>query len=175
MILDFNFKQAMRLSTIKRWGIVEMSRSQSVAEHSYNVAIITNALCDLIPGIYLEASLYWALCHDLTEVVTGDIPTPLKDANKVSFEAMESVMFPEFSELKGKMRADHPLEADIVKLADYIDAIQFAQKFCVDSRSRAIIAEMTSRMYSIVDKYLECDWFDDVIGNVESWLDLKTD
>jgi 5'-deoxynucleotidase YfbR-like HD superfamily hydrolase len=35
-----NIHQKLRLYTINRWGMVEVSRHQSVAEHSYNVALI---------------------------------------------------------------------------------------------------------------------------------------
>lgn len=70
-----------RLSYVTRWGIVPRLRPQSVAEHSYFVAMYTDALCvalDLDPASRGEA-LRYALQHDVDEGFTGDLPSPMKE------------------------------------------------------------------------------------------------
>jgi 5'-deoxynucleotidase YfbR-like HD superfamily hydrolase len=152
MILDFSVREIMRLSNIKRWGIVEMARSQSVAEHSYNVAMISLAIASEIEVPWAEVSrseiLYWALLHDVPEVVTGDIPTSLK--GYLDVESMERELCPKYKSFEDSIKGT--LAKTVVKAADYIEALQFAEKFCVDSRKNEIIYDIQSNMVSFLDK-----------------------
>lgn len=154
-MMDFNFSQVMRLSNIKRWGIIEMSRDQSVAEHSYNVSMICHMIMHTMNDdrIKPDVVINWALFHDLPEVVTGDIPTPLKAIGPQIFRQMEEKLFPEYSRIRATMAKDHSMEMAIVKVADYIDAIQFAKKFCIDSRKDAVISEMVCKMDELISRH----------------------
>lgn len=152
MILDFSFKQVMKLSSIKRWQIIEMSKEQSVAEHSYNVTMISIALIngmDLRNPSYIEKTsirqevIGWGLCHDLTELFTGDIPSPIKSRLKCPIDNLEANLFPMWSRENGNLTH---LARGIIKIADYMDAIQFAEKFCIDDDREAIIDEMRAKM-----------------------------
>jgi len=72
-----------RLRWIKRWGLKRNAHEENVMEHSWEVAVIAHTLA-LIKNHYFDgqvdanaiatASLY----HDITEVITGDLPTPIK-------------------------------------------------------------------------------------------------
>lgn len=176
MILDFDFQQIMRLSSIKRWGIVEMSRSQSVAEHSYNVAMISMSIAEKLKKsnvkVDSEFVVTWALIHDLPEVTTGDIPTTLKAVDKFVFDRLEDELFPYFSAVK--ISEENKLEKTIIKIADYIDAIQFAQKFCIDSRKEGIIFEMIQKMDDVIFKndMLLSEKLNKAVDR--SWLNLRT-
>ncbi len=68
---------------ISRWGLMRNSVSENIQEHSHMVAVIAHALgvirrevfgrpCD--PGLLAAAALY----HDAPEILTGDLPTPVK-------------------------------------------------------------------------------------------------
>jgi 5'-deoxynucleotidase YfbR-like HD superfamily hydrolase len=152
VIFDFSFQEVMRLSSIKRWGIIEMSRQQSVAEHSFNVAVISHYLITEIQDVAISYAMHsqimlLALTHDLTELVTGDLPTPMKQFVGKAIDEMEQSYFPKLIDFKGQTST---LIQRIVKIADTIDAIQFAKKFCVDSRREAIIGEMVTRLEGII-------------------------
>lgn len=74
------FERELRdLSFVKRWQILRSNRSQSVAEHSYYVAVYADQI-----ATYFKwqgdrtALLRYALWHDAAEVATGDIPGPVK-------------------------------------------------------------------------------------------------
>ena len=69
-------QKAMHLSYVPRWGIVAMDRDQSVAEHSYRVAMIALRL-----GSETDRAIDLAevLAHDLEESHTGDTPYTEKD------------------------------------------------------------------------------------------------
>jgi 5'-deoxynucleotidase len=72
-----------RLRWIKRWGLKRNAHDENVMEHSWEVSVIAHALA-LIKNRYFEGNLdanaiaTAALYHDITEVITGDLPTPIK-------------------------------------------------------------------------------------------------
>lgn len=78
-------KLARRLSDIKRLHMHQLRKPQSVAEHSYNLAMflhkaasVLNASNSPAARVDLTYLLERALFHDLPEAVTGDIPWPTK-------------------------------------------------------------------------------------------------
>ena len=72
-----------RLRWIKRWGLKRNAHEENVMEHSWEVAVIAHTLA-LIKNCYFAGDLdanaiaTAALYHDVTEVITGDLPTPIK-------------------------------------------------------------------------------------------------
>lgn len=77
------FAYLYRLRFIRRWSLMRNTEPENVAEHSFNVALITHALCTIARSLFgkevdTNRAVTLALFHDVTEVVTGDIPTPVK-------------------------------------------------------------------------------------------------
>ncbi len=78
------YKQACKLSNIKRFAALKLDREYSGADHSYRVAMMGMLIVDEYNAknpnkkISCEEVLRKALIHDLEESVTGDIPTPVK-------------------------------------------------------------------------------------------------
>ncbi|MDO9141240.1 MAG: 5'-deoxynucleotidase [Methylobacter sp.] len=72
-----------RLRWIKRWGLKRNAHDENVMEHSWEVAVIAHTLA-LVKNRYYggqvdaNAIATAALYHDITEVITGDLPTPIK-------------------------------------------------------------------------------------------------
>ncbi|HIF55292.1 MAG: 5'-deoxynucleotidase [Methylococcales bacterium] len=72
-----------RLRWIKRWGLKRNAYEENVMEHSWEVSVIAHTLA-LIKNRYFDGQLdanaiaTAALYHDVTEVITGDLPTPIK-------------------------------------------------------------------------------------------------
>lgn len=131
--INLNMRDVYRASDVKRWGIVKTLRAQSVAEHSYQVAMIARRLC-LGYGLDSDqtARVVWAaLVHDLSEVLTGDVPTPTKRLfigkrldqfeQRIQFcgEPTCTILNTGQGEAQGV-----PIER-IVKMADVIEAIAF--------------------------------------------------
>lgn len=72
-----------RMKYIERWGLMRNTRPENLSEHSLETAFIAHALAvigrrrlgrDLDPG---RAALL-AMYHDAPEIITGDLPTPVK-------------------------------------------------------------------------------------------------
>lgn len=77
------FAYLNRLRLIKRWGLMRNVQEENVMEHSWQVATIAHALAviaqdrfeeDISPEKVATTALY----HDCSEIITGDMPTPIK-------------------------------------------------------------------------------------------------
>ncbi len=85
-----------RLRWIKRWGLKRNAHEENVMEHSWEVAVIAHTLA-LIKNRYFDGDLdanaiaTAALYHDITEVITGDLPTPIKYHSPAIFEAYKQI------------------------------------------------------------------------------------
>lgn len=91
------FALISRMRYIARWGLMRNSLPENVQEHSHMVAVISHCLAvigrdvygkDCSPELCAAAALY----HDASEILTGDLPTPIKyhdDAIKNSYKEIE--------------------------------------------------------------------------------------
>lgn len=76
-----------RMKWINRWGLMKNTYTENLQEHSHQVAIISHALC-VISNEYFgtdfnpERAMVLAEFHDISEIITGDMPTPIKYANE---------------------------------------------------------------------------------------------
>ena len=76
-----------RMKYIKRWQLMRSVREENVMEHSQCVAIIAHALASIHNEVFggkadvLKTVLY-AIYHETSEVLTGDLPTPIKYYNR---------------------------------------------------------------------------------------------
>ena len=85
--MKFDFYAYMdRMKYIKRWQLMRCSQEENIMEHSYNVALYAHALAIIKNekfGGSVDASkaVLYALYHESSEVMTGDLPTPIKYYN----------------------------------------------------------------------------------------------
>jgi 5'-deoxynucleotidase len=86
------FAHLARLKLIQRWPLMFNVRSENVQEHSLQVAMVAHGLAVIAKrqfGIDVDAykAATLAIFHDASEVLTGDLPTPVKYFNKdIEFE-----------------------------------------------------------------------------------------
>lgn len=72
-------------------------RDENILEHTGQVALFTHALCEIENTVFggnvnVERAVLYALYHESSEVITGDLPTPVKYSNgaiESSFHALE--------------------------------------------------------------------------------------
>lgn len=80
------FAMMSRIKYINRWGLMNNTRNETLSEHSLEVAIIAHALGvinnkRLGGNISAERLAVLAIFHDASEIITGDLPTPVKYNN----------------------------------------------------------------------------------------------
>ena len=76
-----------RMKYIKRWQLMRSQREENIMEHSQGVAIIAHALAVIRNKLYggsvnIEKTVLYAMYHETSEVITGDLPTPVKYYNR---------------------------------------------------------------------------------------------
>ncbi len=77
------FAMLSRMKYINRWGLMRNTINENIAEHSLDTAIIAHGLA-VISNTYFnghvdaERVAVLAVFHDTTEIITGDLPTPIK-------------------------------------------------------------------------------------------------
>ena len=75
-----------RMKFIKRWQLMRSTRDENIMEHSQSVAMLTHGLCCIENavfggGVNAEKAVLFAVYHEASEVMTGDLPTPIKYFN----------------------------------------------------------------------------------------------
>ena len=129
-----------RMRYITRWGLMRNTFSENIQEHSHQVAVLAHALA-LIRREVLhldspdpEACAVAALYHDASEILTGDMPTPIKYYNpdiKAAYKQVERIagnrlltMLPEAlrDAYAGYVLEEDEQIAQVVKAADKLSA-----------------------------------------------------
>ncbi len=129
-----------RMKFIKRWQLMRSTREENIMEHSQSVAMLTHALCCIEKAVFggdvdAEKAVLYAMYHEASEVMTGDLPTPIKYFNNAihgEYEKLEDRAVEKLSqtlpeELKGELlpylKADKSdKEYKFMKAADKLSA-----------------------------------------------------
>lgn len=86
-----------RMRYITRWGLMRNTFSENIQEHSHQVAVLAHALALIrrdvlhLPAPDPDRCAVAALYHDASEILTGDLPTPIKYYNPEIKDAYKQV------------------------------------------------------------------------------------
>ena len=86
-----------RMRYITRWGLMRNTFSENISEHSHQVAVLAHALALIrrdilkLPTPDPDRCAVAALYHDASEILTGDLPTPIKYYNPEIKDAYKQV------------------------------------------------------------------------------------
>lgn len=134
------YAMLFRMKYIDRWALMRNTRKESLCEHTLETAFIAHALAvienrRLGGNTDTERAALLAMFHDVPEIITGDLPTPVKyysDQVKGAYDEMESAAI---ERLEGLLPDDLRPDFDgifhdgdehlrkIVKAADKISAL----------------------------------------------------
>lgn len=129
-----------RMRYITRWGLMRNTFSENIQEHSHQVAVLSHALALIrrdilkLSGPDPDKCATAALYHDASEILTGDLPTPIKYYNpdiRSAYKQVEHIagqrllaMLPEALQesYRSAVMEDDATIAPIVKAADKLSA-----------------------------------------------------
>ncbi len=85
-----------RMKNIYRWGLMRNTKQENLSEHSLEVAFVAHALAiinnrKLGGSLNPEKTALAAMFHDTSEIITGDMPTPIKYYNPEIKEVYKNI------------------------------------------------------------------------------------
>ena len=183
------FAYIFRMRYITRWALMRNTRTENVEEHSYEVAVLAHALATIGREVFHrdldpDRAAVAALFHDAPEIITGDMPTPIKYYNpdiKTAYRQVEAVaqdkllsMLPEelVPAYEPLVRESDPHIRRYVKAADKLSAyIKCVEEGKAGNSEFKKAAEQT--MAALKDMGMEeLDWFlDHLAGAFQLTLD----
>jgi 5'-deoxynucleotidase YfbR-like HD superfamily hydrolase len=171
------------LATIPRWTIIDMRRRQNVAEHSFNTQILALSLYDFMQNgtshnrFDRESVMMWAIDHDMDEIESGDMPSPLKrEMEKLFPKAMDAAVdnmminkLPSFVSRRRGVKDSYPY--DVVKVADKLEEVLYNHKHGYDRRARDALVDglylLRDRLQHAEKAHPRYDW-----GRAKLWLEF---
>ena len=138
------FAMLDRMQYIHRWGLMRNHQQENIKEHTMDVVVISHALALIRNHFFLDRyspvdetkTVLTALFHDATEIITGDLPTPIKYRNNeikrvykdIEGQAAESLL----SLLPENMREWYRplLTPDMEEDKDAVALVKAADKIC---------------------------------------------
>lgn len=184
------FAYMNRMKYIERWSLMRSTRKENVMEHSEQVAMFAHAIALIGNKLYgksYDANRIGmiAVYHETSEVITGDLPTPIKYFNpdiKTAYKALERSsseklidMLPE--ELKEEYRSlildPKPEEHKIMKCADKLSAyVECVEELKAGNREFAKAEKSLKKELEAYSDLPECRYF---IENFLPSFDLTLD
>lgn len=186
------FALAFRMKYINRWGLMRNLRSENLTEHSAECAMLTHALCEIGNRYFgkqynSDRAAVCALYHDMSEIFTGDMPTPVKYFNEsirdsykqIEKNAAEKALAKLPTELQESYSAILGFEEDeelkkIVKAADKLCAyLKCVEEFSNGNKEfRAALASTEKALKEHAQNCEELSWFlENMAGEFEKPLD----
>ena len=175
------FAYIFRMRYIARWALMRNTRTENVEEHSYEVSVLAHALAvvgqeifhkDVNPDRVATAALF----HDAPEIITGDLPTPIKYFNpaiKSAYDQVEAVaqdkllgmLPPELTEAYAPLlRVEDPQVRRYIKAADKLAA----WLKCLEERkagNRECVQAEEETLHALKDMNMdEVTWFLEHMG-----------
>ena len=139
-----------RMKYINRWGLMRNTREENICEHSLEVAMIAHSLAVLknqrFGGrVNPERAALLGMFHDAAEIITGDLPTPVKYFNseiRAAYQEVENMakdrllsMLPEdLRQVYEPLLAPGEEEKEILRLVKAADKISALIK-CIEEKS----------------------------------------
>ena len=161
---------------IGRWGLMRNTFEENIQEHSHMVAVLAHGLAVIQRDILGQPAdpdrcASAALFHDASEILTGDLPTPIKYYNpdiRAAYKQVERVSADKLLELLPEalrpsyaplVRESDPTVHDIVKAADKLSAYIKCVEELKAGNSEFAAAEKQTRQ-ALVEMQLPClDYF----------------
>lgn len=196
MRMEHFFAMLSRMKYINRWGLMRSTQPENIAEHSLDVAVLAHALALLRSRRFggdcdPERAAVLGLFHDAPEILTGDLPTPVKYHSpeiRAAYGEVEALaadrllsMLPEAlrADYAPLLKADDPRDRELLALVKAADKLSALIK-CIEERktgNREFLAAEKTLRRAVEELHLpEADAFlEEFLPSFERSLDEYTD
>ena len=170
---------AEKLKCNTRHCYTSTGRHESVAEHSWRIALMAMLIAPEFPEVDMDKVIRMCLIHDLGEAFTGDIPTFWKtDADTEKEDAvfvrwvqtLPEETKAEFSALLSEMNTLETLEAKIYKALDKMEAVIQHNESDI---STWLPLEYDLQLTYGAENVKFSPWFRDLKAEIDAWTKRK--
>lgn len=176
-----------RLAQVKRYHATPLHQNETVAEHSFYVAMIARAICAVLEekGIKVKTQevLEKALIHDIEEMFSGDIIQPFKYSDSTlkslidklniksvekAFEGLPPSLAAHFKKLWKDYHAEVTIEDKIVKISDRLSLIAY----CLEQirLGNRFMIEILANGMKILSRY-KFSWLEPIMGDIKKEIE----
>ncbi len=168
-----------RMKYIQRWSLMRTARPETLSEHTAETAQLAHLLCLLARARYgapvrPEAVAVAALYHDAAEILTGDMPTPVKYKSKGMLHAYRAIEAESLHTMRRMLPPDiqpalapyldesalNAQEQQLLKAADRLSAIIKCTEEC-RTGNREFASALEQQMQALAD--MHCPAADDFV------------
>ena len=156
---NYSISEILKAGHVKRWHIVDTVKSQSLAEHQWNVALIAQELLLRVGANDSDVSTVVgiSLTHDLHEVRDGDLPSPTKERLRangwLSPESQTGIAI-HIPGISGEAEDGAPVASGgieirvsaIVRLADLIETYNWISQYAIGRDAPNVIRDCRRRL-----------------------------
>ena len=127
-----------RMKHIKRWGLMRNTEIENIKEHSFDTTVVAHALA-LIRNKYFGGNIdvnkvmAVALYHETSEVITGDLATPIKYYNpeiRDAYKAIENIAVNKMLNMLPEELVPEYKEVLLCEDSDVLKVVKAADKLC---------------------------------------------
>lgn len=177
------FAYISKIRWLQRWGLKRNTVTENVMEHSWEVATITHVLAlirnrKFDGNVDVNAAVVAALYHDVGEVITGDMPSPVKYHSKSITEAYKAIEHQAEQELYQLLPQElqddfrtvlieknvDPEHHELIKAADTLAAFLKCQMEVGAGNQEFVAAEVDIRNKLTAMRLPEVDYFLEVFA-----------
>lgn len=161
MTMTIKIQDVLRAGYVKRWNIINTTRQQSLAEHLFNVAMISKTLVEKLGvGDISDIVIEWALVHDIPEVACGDTPTPtkrrMKESHAFDMEHLHEKIDPTYKKIKTQAQTiQGGMPYDLVKIADLMEAVHFLRDHGIGKHAEQVEHGIRVTLNTLMEKFAD--------------------
>ena len=159
----------MRFGAVKRWHMIDTTRTQNLAEHSACVAALVYGIATNSDGFFEDPYriAVGALMHDMSEVFTGDVPSHTKK-RLMGLDDLEIEVTPSIWDMLGV--TDNLKDLLLIKLCDLADGIRFIRLHGVDVTALHAREGLERQLAARIADTHEQKWPDHIQKLTREWI-----
>mgnify|MGYP001821227318 CR=1 FL=1 len=122
--ITLNLNEVLEAGRVMRYHAAPIDKKQSVAEHSWGVAV---CILKLWPDTGKDLLLH-AILHDIAEVYTGDVPAPVKKASSAVKNMFDSLEEDALEMMEVDLPVLNSVEQRRLKIADCLEGMKYCER-----------------------------------------------
>ncbi len=146
-----SIQDLLRASAVKRWTIVDTTRIQTLADHSYGVAVLAHEIASLLRIDPVSITVA-AIFHDIDEIIIGDLPSPTKARMR-----NKGINYYDLCQEEIPTPVLSTTELNILTLADKIEAYVFLRDHGCGNHAAQVQSKIEIEIDEVISRFKDSE------------------